>query len=204
MITAEQAPVQEAGAAERLQRKVAGKCAQHHHIAVGKVDHEEDAIDQRVAQGDEGIDAAQDDARDGKSHPNVRAIRNVPVQDGPQAPGQKDNSQHADGRADPPAQVERTLEFRLDVIGHRFNALCFCVLWVSSQQVGSGVCAADAQHTPQFPLDYRKDPCLWVGAPQMDGARMHQARSQEPTSRRWGKHGGLPHRSLVAAKDEVY
>ena len=39
-------------------------CAHHDDVAVGKVEHFGDAVDHGIAQGDDGVDAAQADAVD--------------------------------------------------------------------------------------------------------------------------------------------
>ncbi len=41
---------------------------------MGEVDHEEDAVDERVAHGDEGVHAAQRDAGDEERLPGVDAV----------------------------------------------------------------------------------------------------------------------------------
>jgi hypothetical protein len=53
----------------RLQGKKAGHAADHHHLAMGKVNHEKDAVDQGIAQGHQCIDAAQYQAIDQLGYP---------------------------------------------------------------------------------------------------------------------------------------
>ena len=48
-----------------------GHGAEHEHVAVGEVDHEQHAVDQRVAECDEGVEAALGDAEDHQAAPLV-------------------------------------------------------------------------------------------------------------------------------------
>ena len=68
------ARVQEADVREEGGREVAGEGADHEDVAVGEVDHAQDAVDHRVAEGDEGVDAAQRGAADEQVDPGVEGV----------------------------------------------------------------------------------------------------------------------------------
>ena len=70
----ERAGVEEADVLEERGREVAGEGADHEDIAVGEVDHAQDAVDHRVAEGDEGVHAAQRGTADEQVHPDVDAV----------------------------------------------------------------------------------------------------------------------------------
>ncbi len=55
-------------------QKIGGERPAHKDFAVGKVDHAQDAVDQGVPQGDQGIDAAQGDPVNGQVKPLPRAV----------------------------------------------------------------------------------------------------------------------------------
>src|SRR5450759_1264735 len=44
---------------------------------MGKIDHAQNAIDQGIANGDQGIYASQDEARDDETGPSVRSVSGV-------------------------------------------------------------------------------------------------------------------------------
>ena len=54
--------------------KIGRKCTRHVDFAVGEVDHQEDAVYERIAQGDQGVDAALGKSRDGKAQPLAGSI----------------------------------------------------------------------------------------------------------------------------------
>ncbi|MDZ7739073.1 MAG: hypothetical protein U5K32_08425 [Bacteroidales bacterium] len=53
---------------------------------MSEVDHEENAVDQGVAKGNQSIHTAQDDTGDRKAEPRVRAVELLSEDDGPQSP----------------------------------------------------------------------------------------------------------------------
>ena len=68
------ARVEEADVAQEDGRVVAGEGADHEDVAVGEVDHAQDAVDHRVAQRDERIDATQGGAVDEEVDPGVDGV----------------------------------------------------------------------------------------------------------------------------------
>jgi hypothetical protein len=62
-------------AAERGQDAVADEGADHEHVAVGEVQQLEDPVDQRVAQGDQGVHAPERHAVDGELDEDVPVDR---------------------------------------------------------------------------------------------------------------------------------
>ncbi len=59
------------GAAKAHHDEVAGEGAKHEDFAVGEVNQLEDPVDHRVAEGEEGIDAAGGQSVDGLIEPEV-------------------------------------------------------------------------------------------------------------------------------------
>ena len=64
--------VHHAGVGEADGDEQRGEGAPHEDFAVGEVDHEQDAVDERVAERDEGVDAPQRDAGDDEVLPLLR------------------------------------------------------------------------------------------------------------------------------------
>ncbi len=64
--------VEDAHVVEDLGHEVAREDADHEDLAVGEVDHAHDPVDHRVAQRDEGVDAALDGAVDDQVDPGRR------------------------------------------------------------------------------------------------------------------------------------
>ena len=64
--SAERARIQDAEICQGHGREIAGKGADHEDLAVGEVDHAQDAVDHRVAQGDQRVDAARAQPVEGK------------------------------------------------------------------------------------------------------------------------------------------
>ncbi|ODN66996.1 hypothetical protein A6302_04416 [Methylobrevis pamukkalensis] len=58
----------EARVVERARREQAGEGSDHHHVAMGEVDHAQDAVDHRVAERDQRVDAADGQAEDREGH----------------------------------------------------------------------------------------------------------------------------------------
>ena len=56
-------------------REEGGHAAEHEHVAVGEVDHQQHAVDERVAKGDEGVHAALRDPEDEQVAPLVAVQR---------------------------------------------------------------------------------------------------------------------------------
>ena len=54
--------------------KVSRKGPSHIDFAVSKVDHQQNAVDQRVAKGDQGVNAALRQARHYQAHPLAERI----------------------------------------------------------------------------------------------------------------------------------
>ena len=82
---------------ESLKGKIAAERADHHDVAMREVDHEQDAVDQRIPDGDQGIDAAENEAGDRKAQPGIRTIGGVREQHLVKAPEQvsgKDDAQY--------------------------------------------------------------------------------------------------------------
>ena len=62
-------------AAEQLERAEADERAHHEHVAVGEVQELEDAVDERVAECDQGVDAAERQAVQRELDEGVHAVR---------------------------------------------------------------------------------------------------------------------------------
>ena len=67
----QRAGVQDAGIGQANGGEVAGEHPGHEDLAVGEVDHAQDAVDHGVAEGDERIDTAERGARDGEVDPRL-------------------------------------------------------------------------------------------------------------------------------------
>ena len=66
---------------ESLKYKISAERAHHHDVSMGEVDHEEDTVDQGIADGDQGIDAAENKTVNGEPDPGIRAIGGMRDQD---------------------------------------------------------------------------------------------------------------------------
>ena len=62
-------------AAEQLERAEADERAHHEHVAVGEVEELEDPVDEGVAEGDQGVDAAERQAVQRELDKGVHAVR---------------------------------------------------------------------------------------------------------------------------------
>ena len=65
------------GTAQSLEHKITAEGAQHHDVAMGEIDHEKNAVYQRISNGDDSVDTAQDQPGDRKMQPGVRPVNGM-------------------------------------------------------------------------------------------------------------------------------
>src|SRR3990170_14041 len=92
--------------AQRFENEVPTEGANHHHIAVGEIDHKQDAVHQGVTDRDECVDAAQNQPSDGKAYPGVGAEYRC-AQDSGEAPEDETSDEDGQSHLSDPVGVDR-------------------------------------------------------------------------------------------------
>ncbi len=64
---------------ECLKDEITSKCTDHHNIAVRKIDHSQDAINQSVANGYQCIYTSKNKASQGKACPGIRSVDGIAI-----------------------------------------------------------------------------------------------------------------------------